>query len=89
MRPSADFSEEILQVRQEWNDTAKALIKKKETANQDYAYQNCPSERGDIWTSLVVQWVRIHLPILGTGVRPLVQEDPTYCGATESTQRIY
>ena len=44
MRPSADFSEEILQVRQEWNDTAKALIKKKETANQDYAYQNCPSE---------------------------------------------
>ena len=44
MRPSADFSEEILQVRQEWNDTAKAFIKKKETANQDYAYQNCPSE---------------------------------------------
>ena len=27
MRPLQDFSEEILQVRQEWNDTGKALIK--------------------------------------------------------------
>lgn len=46
MRPLADFSEEIFQVRQEWNDTGKALIKKrkKETANQYYAHQNCPSE---------------------------------------------
>ena len=29
MRPLADFSEEIFQVRQEWNDTGKALIKKR------------------------------------------------------------
>lgn len=46
MRPLADFSEDILQVRQEWNDTGKALIKKrkKEITNQYYARQNCPLE---------------------------------------------
>lgn len=45
MRPLADFSEEILQVRQEWNDTGKALIKKKKERNyQYYAHQNCPLE---------------------------------------------
>ena len=31
--------------------------------------------------SLVVQWLRIHLPMQGTLVRALVQEDPTCCGA--------
>jgi len=29
------------------------------------------------WHFLVVQWVRIHLPMQGTRVRWLVQEDPT------------
>ena len=33
-------------------------------------------------TSLVVQWLRIRLPIQGTQVRSLVQEDPTCRGAT-------
>ena len=28
-------------------------------------------------TSLVVQWLRIHLPVQGTQVRSLVWEDPT------------
>ena len=28
-------------------------------------------------TSLVVQWLRICLPLQGTWVRPLVQEDPS------------
>ena len=28
-------------------------------------------------TSLVVQWLRIHLPVQGTRVRSLAQEDPT------------
>ena len=33
-------------------------------------------------TSLVVQWLRIHLPMQGTRVRALVREDPTCRGAT-------
>ena len=33
-------------------------------------------------TSSVVQWCRVHLPMQGTQVQPLVQEAPTCCGAT-------
>ena len=33
--------------------------------------------------SLVVQWLRIHLPMQGTLVRALVREDPTCRGATK------
>ena len=35
-------------------------------------------------TSLVAQWLRIHLPMQGTWVQALVQEDPTCRGATKS-----
>ncbi|KAJ8776418.1 hypothetical protein J1605_015533 [Eschrichtius robustus] len=34
-------------------------------------------------TSLVVQWLRIRLPMQGTRVRSLVREDPTCRGATK------
>ena len=34
-------------------------------------------------TSLVVQWLRIRLPMQRTRVRSLVQEDPTCHGATK------
>ena len=33
------------------------------------------------WASLVVQWLRICLPMQGTQVRALVWEDPTRRGA--------
>ena len=33
--------------------------------------------------SLVAQWLRIHMPMQGTWVRALVQEDPTCCGAAK------
>ena len=36
-------------------------------------------------TSLVVQWLRIRLPVQGTRVRSLVREDPTCRGATKPT----
>ena len=36
-----------------------------------------------IGTSLVVQWLRIRLPMQGTRVRSLVREDPTCCRATK------
>ena len=36
-------------------------------------------------TSLVVQWIRIHLPMQGLQVLSLVQEDSTCRGATKPT----
>ena len=46
-------------------------------------------ERGKsvaVRTSLVAQWLRIHLPMQGTWVQALVREDPTCCGATKPVQ---
>ena len=40
-------------------------------------------------TSLVVQWLRVRLPMQGTGVRALVQEDPTCHGATKPVCHNY
>ena len=37
----------------------------------------------------VVQWLRIHLPMQGTQVRALVQEDPTCGGATKPVGHNY
>ena len=39
--------------------------------------------------SLVVQWLRICLPIQGTRVRALVREDPTCRGATKPALHNY
>ena len=40
-------------------------------------------------TSLVVQWLIICLPMQGTWVRALVQEDPTCCRATKPVRHNY
>ena len=40
-------------------------------------------------TSLVVQWLRIRLPVQGTRVRALVQKDPTCRGATKPVRHSY
>ena len=44
-----------------------------------HSHQQCMR----VWTSLVVQWLRIHLPMQWTRVRALVWEDPTCHGATK------
>ena len=49
------------------------IISHWENANQNY------NERA----ALVVQWLRICLPMQGTRVQALVQEDPTCRGATK------
>ena len=41
------------------------------------------------WASLVAKWVRICLPVQGTQVRALVQEDPTCSGATKPAHCNY
>ena len=40
-------------------------------------------------TSLVAQWLRIHLPMQGTRVRALVWEDPTCRGAAKPVRHNY
>ena len=40
-------------------------------------------------TSLVAQWLRVRLPMQGTRVRALVQEDPTCHGATKPVRHYY
>ena len=40
-------------------------------------------------TSLVAQWLRIHLPMQGTWVRALVREDPTCGRATKPMRHNY
>ena len=42
-----------------------------------------------MWTSLVVQWLRIRLPMQGTRVQSLGQEDPTSRRATKPTSHNY
>ena len=42
-----------------------------------------------LWTSLVAQQLRIHLPMQGTRVRALVREDPTCRGATKPVSHNY
>ena len=48
-------------------------------------------KRISLGTSLVVQWLRIRLPMQGTRVQSLVQEDPnpTCRGATKSIHHNY
>ena len=48
-----------------------------------------PSNKSCLGTSLVVQWLRICLPMQGTRVRALVQEDPTCCKATKPIRHSY
>ena len=40
-------------------------------------------------TSLVAQWLRIHLPMQGTWVRALIREDPTCHRATKPVRHNY
>ncbi|KAJ8779985.1 hypothetical protein J1605_012021 [Eschrichtius robustus] len=50
----------------------------------DAVVKNLPAR-----ASLVAQWLRIRLPMQGTRVRALVQEDPTCCGATKPASHNY
>ena len=43
----------------------------------------------NVGPSLVAQWLRICLPMQGTQVRALVQEDPTCRGATKPVHHNY
>ena len=49
----------------------------------------CPPPPAKKRASLVVQWLRILLPMQGTQVRALVREDPTCRGATKPVSHNY
>ena len=57
------------------------------------AFNQRPVEFGastaQLWTCLVVQWLRICLPMQGTWVRSLVRKDPTCHGAMTTTNSHY
>ena len=60
--------------------------------SQPLRHQESPHELLLIRTSgasLVAQWLRISLPMQGTRVRALVQEDPTCRGATKPMSHNY
>ena len=46
-------------------------------------------DKGYFRASLVVQWLRVRLPMQGTRVRALVWEDPTCRGATRPVRHNY
>ena len=54
----------------------------------NFAYKNFSPKtiRG---ASLVAQWLRIHLPMQGTRVQALGQEDPTCCRGTKPVRHNY
>ena len=54
--------------------------------NQILTVRNNSSPPG---ASLVVQWLRIRLPMQGTRVQALVREDPTCRGATKPASHNY
>ena len=51
--------------------------------------ENQPVKSWVNWTSLVVQWLRIHLPVQGTQEPSLVWEDSTRQGATKPMNHNY
>ncbi|KAJ8780720.1 hypothetical protein J1605_000763 [Eschrichtius robustus] len=66
------------------------------STSSDECSENCflvMRKGGDMWNCwgafLVVQWLRICLPMQGTWVRALVWEDPTCHGATKPMQHNY
>ena len=63
-----------------------AATKSSHAATKDPA---CCDEDPTCRASLVAQWLRLCLPLQGTRVRALVQEDPTCCGATKPVCHNY
>ena len=52
-------------------------------------YKNGYHQKDKRGTSLVLQWLRIHLPVQGTRVRALVQEEHTCRRATKPVCHNY
>ena len=52
-------------------------------------HARCEPKKPTVGASLVAHWLRICLPMQGTRIRALVQEDPTRRGATKPVRHNY
>ena len=59
------------------------------SSNHFWGKEDSCSKKEQLRASLVVQWLRIRLPMPGTRVRALVREDPTCRGATKPVRHSY
>ena len=83
IKPKVSRRKEIIKIRAEINEieTKKMIATISKTKSWFFEKIN-KIDKPLARASLVVQWLRICLPILGTRVRALVWEDPTCRGAT-------
>ena len=58
-------------------------------SNMDESHKDVGKKKIYLWASLVVQWLRILLPMQGTWVRALAREDPTCRGAAKPVHHNY
>ncbi|XP_059940272.1 craniofacial development protein 1 isoform X2 [Mesoplodon densirostris] len=91
-----DFAGEEVRVTKEVDATSKEAKsffkqneKEKPQADVPSPLPSLPAGSGSLRTSLVVQWLRIRLPMQGTQVQALVREDPTCCRATKPVCHNY
>ena len=71
----------------QWLEALQKPNQKKKNENLFFLKQTAEHKKGR--ASLVVQWLRICLPMQGTRVRALVWEDPTCHGATRPVSHNY
>ena len=70
-------------------DRVPALVELRATVSSPSLHQQQLWVKKEPGASLVVQWLRICLPMQGTPVRALVWEDPTCRGATRPVRHNY
>ena len=76
---------EIVKDREAWHAAVHGFTKS-QTRLSDWTTN---VKKAMLLTSLVVQWLRVCLPVQGTWIQSLVQEDPTHHRATKPMRHNY
>ena len=72
-----------------WKNGASRLARHRVATNLQFVKKKKKEKKKKKGASLVAQWLRVCLPMQGTRVRALVQEDPTCRGATKPVHHNY